>query len=84
MTNQSVEVLSDAVNAAVVRMPGRQYPGLVVQSDKLTYLKSMAYRVAELAAKAGDTELARRARGLEYEIDELITSYNEGCAKQST
>jgi hypothetical protein len=79
MTIQPIEVLSDAVNAAVVRMPGRRYPGLVVQSDKLVYLSAMANKVAELAAKSSDPELARRATNLTYEIDELMARYREGC-----
>jgi hypothetical protein len=83
MSIQSIEVLSNAVNAAVVRMPGRKRPGLVVQSDKLVYLTSLGRSVAELAANTGNQELARLAGNLGYELDELMVSYREGCEKKS-
>jgi hypothetical protein len=33
-----IDVLSDRSNAAVVKMPGRAFPGLVVQGDTLSIL----------------------------------------------
>ena len=35
MRKESVEIYSDASNAAVVRHPGRNFPGVLVQGDTL-------------------------------------------------
>lgn len=35
MRIEEVEIYSDATNAAVLRHPGRHYPGLLVQGDTL-------------------------------------------------
>jgi len=42
MRTQAVEIYSDATNAAVLRHPGRRYPGLLVQGDSLHLLCSHA------------------------------------------
>ena len=39
MERVEVELFSDGSNDAVVRMPGRQFPGMVVQGDSLWGLR---------------------------------------------
>ena len=34
-THRDIELLDATINAAVVRMPGRRFPGIVVQGDTL-------------------------------------------------
>jgi hypothetical protein len=38
MRIDQVEILSDATNAAIMRHPGRRFPGLLVQGDTLNSL----------------------------------------------
>ena len=38
MTKIEVESFSTVTNAAVIRLPGRQYPGIVIQGDSLKIL----------------------------------------------
>jgi hypothetical protein len=35
MRRETVEILSDQTNAAVMRHPGRQFPGVLIQGDTL-------------------------------------------------
>lgn len=79
MKSQAIEVLSDTVNSAVVRMPGRKFPGLVVQGDRLISLTAAAQRLAELAAASGDAKIARHSRNLHHEIHELLMDYDRVC-----
>ena len=79
MDPQSVEVLSDAVNRAVVRMPGRQFPGIVVQGDRLVSLIGAARDIAERAKALGDTELSRLAGNLLADLMELRAAYSYAC-----
>ncbi len=76
-----VEIYSDESNFAVVRQPGRQYPGSLVQGDTL----AMLVRVAEEASKAlnnGDLALAKEAI---EEISSLLAerlNHYEGVLKE--
>jgi hypothetical protein len=47
MRVDSVEIYSDTTNAAVMRHPGRRFPGVLIQSDTLS---SLVGRVKELTA----------------------------------
>ena len=71
-----IEVWSDATNMSVVRMPGRNFPGLVVQGDKLIYLNGAAARVEELASRAESEDLKREAANLHYDLQELLSDYS--------
>lgn len=74
-----IEVFSDDTNASVVRMPNRQYPGLVVQGDKLIYLNGKAMGLADEAGKSGNDRLRLLAGNLQYEIGELLAIYSAAC-----
>lgn len=54
---QHVEVLAQDTNAWVVRTPGRQYPGIVIQGDALHTLFSLAVKVHERTSKGHDDDL---------------------------
>lgn len=57
-----MDVLSDASNLAVVRSPGRAFPGLVVQGDSLYNLTATA-EAALRALEAGARDDAREHLG---------------------
>jgi predicted RNase H-like HicB family nuclease len=57
MRSESVEIYSDATNAAVMRHPGRRFPGVLIQGDTL---HTMLHRADE-ALNAGDR----------YELEDL-------------
>jgi hypothetical protein len=50
-----LEVYSDETNYAVIKPPGRQFPGCVIQGDSLRILCRSAQRIAE-HAKEGTTD----------------------------
>ncbi len=54
MRTETVEIYSDASNAAVIRHPGRQFPGMLIQGDTLHNLSKMA--TAALAGAVPDTD----------------------------
>ncbi|MEN3749630.1 hypothetical protein TPR58_20825 [Sphingomonas sp. HF-S3] len=54
MRTETVEIYSDASNAAVIRHPGRQFPGMLIQGDTLHNLSRMA--AAALAGAVPDTD----------------------------
>ncbi len=42
MRIEPVEIYSDATNAAIMRHPGRRFPGFLIQGDSLSVMKSLA------------------------------------------
>ena len=57
MTKAEVEVFSAPGNDVVIRMPGRKYPGVLVQGDSLSILVNLAASIDARAKKLGDEDL---------------------------
>jgi hypothetical protein len=47
MKKQNVAIYSDASNVAVMRHPGRSYPGSLIQGDSLFILRQLANKAKE-------------------------------------
>ncbi|MER7642723.1 hypothetical protein [Streptomyces sp. NPDC126522] len=63
MERAEAELFTDAGNDAVVRLPGRRFPGVLVQGDTLRIPSADVAELVELCA-AGDLEEARHAASL--------------------
>jgi hypothetical protein len=70
MRRIEVEVLTEAVNAAVVRLPGRSFPAAVVPGDSLAILVGLARSVRDRVRNAGDGELV----GAASELHDLLAA----------
>jgi len=55
MEVKPLEVFSEACNHGIVRMPGRNYPGCVLQGDSLKILWGLAKHIRE-GVRSGRTE----------------------------
>ncbi|MFE5832725.1 DUF6959 family protein [Streptomyces sp. NPDC056488] len=77
MERVEAELFTDGGNDAVVRLPGRRFPGLLVQGDTLSVLSADVAELVELCA-AGDLEEARRAAALlQQDLGEKLQRYND-------
>ncbi|MES9520034.1 DUF6959 family protein [Streptomyces capoamus] len=75
MEHIEAELLTDGGNDAVVRLPGRRFPGLLLQGDSLHILRGDVAEVAG-ACERGDLTGARDSAGLLLEtLDTLLTRY---------
>ena len=72
ITRIEVEAYGHEINAAVLRLPLRQYPGVLVQGDSLQNLLSIVRNVEELLAGGKVTE----AGELAGEAREILEGYN--------
>ena len=68
LKKRRLELYSDLTNAAVIRAPGRKFPGVLLQGDSLASLISVLSR-AHSAAVEGD--VGETADEIEYALDEL-------------
>jgi hypothetical protein len=69
MKIQSLEVYSHVSNYAVIKPPGRNYPGCVIQGDSLAILCQMAKTIATFA-QSGDTS----SKDFQENVQELANS----------
>jgi hypothetical protein len=81
MTKAEVEVFSPLGNDVVIRMPGRKFPGVLVQGDSLSVLVRLATAAQQLSARLDDEEL----RDITVELSELLMNkllwYEDALAK---
>jgi|WetSurMetagenome_2_1015567.scaffolds.fasta_scaffold132311_3 hypothetical protein len=77
MRRVEVEVFSEATNCPVVRMPGRKFPGVVLQGDSLSILLREADDLCQLSAKGDTAELAEAARYLRNLLSDYLKTYEE-------
>ncbi|MFJ3815250.1 DUF6959 family protein [Streptomyces sp. NPDC090056] len=77
MERVEAELFTDGGNDAVVRLPGRRFPGLLVQGDTLSVLSADVTELVELCA-AGDLEEAHRAAALlQQDLGEKLQRYTD-------
>ncbi|MGW6981869.1 DUF6959 family protein [Streptomyces sp. NPDC054932] len=77
MERVEAELFTDGGNDAVVRLPGRNFPGVLIQGDTLSILQTDVAELVELCA-AGDLEEARHVAGLLHaDLGEKLQRYAE-------
>ena len=76
---ETLELVSDASNFAVVRMPGRRFPGCVIQGDTLSILHSDLRGLEEqIRSTLGDRhELAEEAGAIAARLHERLWWYEQ-------
>lgn len=75
MRTSTIEVFSEATNAAVVHMPGRRFPGVVLQGDTLDTMAQSASRLRNFLQVGVDANAADEAALLVEELAELVVHY---------
>lgn len=81
MERKEVEVYSEVSNYGIVRMPGRNFPGAVVQGDSLSILCNQARRIVQHAENGTDTELIEEAKELLDLLEDRLSHYEQVLAE---
>lgn len=74
--NDAIKLLSKSTNYAVVQLPGRNFPGVVLQGDSLHSLLMQAEDIQKLATKHKDPDLSAEAANL-YDLLSSISKHFE-------
>ncbi len=83
MRKDVVEIYSDASNYAVMRHPGRRFPGALIQGDSLHALSQTADR-AFVAIKSGKSDEALEEIGeLREALAERLNHYKQVLAEHN-
>jgi len=77
MKKIEIDVLSETINCPVVQMPGRKYPGLVLQGDSLRILLNSTQEICEMCASEGNYELLDAATSLKDKLTGYVAAYEQ-------
>lgn len=77
MERKEIEVFTELSNFAIVRMPGRSYPGCVIQGDSLSILLRAAERAVELASTTQNQELIDEIESLKDDLAARLDHYGQ-------
>jgi hypothetical protein len=77
MERIELEVYSRSANMAVVRLPGRRWPGSVVQGDSLRHLCYLAESILERIRDDHDRELCDDAEELVELLTDRLREYDQ-------
>lgn len=81
MEQVEVGLLTPGGNNAVVQMPGRKFPGVLVQGDTMSSLLALA-EAAESLLQQGDTQRgAEEVADLANSLAEMLTGYEAALAQ---
>jgi hypothetical protein len=81
MKTEPVEIFSERSNYAIVRMPGRSFPGCVIQGDSLKILLRHALRVWELVKNSDDEDLIGETADLVEVLQSRLEHYEQVLAE---
>lgn len=74
-----VELLSRPTNFAIVQLPERNYPGVVVQGDTLNGLVNQLIQMGTLLATNQLEELSQEIESTREQLLEALTHYESVC-----
>jgi len=72
-----VECFSTEVNAVVVRTPGRQFPGVVIQGDSLHIIAKQVDEIARLSDGSHNPELQDAVSELRENLGRYVGAYED-------
>ncbi|WP_329264019.1 hypothetical protein OG223_49550 [Streptomyces sp. NBC_01478] len=76
MDRVDAELFTDGGNDAVVRLPGRRFPGVLIQGDSLHILRSDVAEVVEACGRGDLADAGESAGLLLAGLDALLARYS--------
>ena len=80
--SKQADLLSPPVNFAVVQLPARRYPGVVIQGDTLLNLCKQLERMAKLLDARELEELSDDIEFVKEQLGEAMSYFEQVCAER--
>jgi hypothetical protein len=80
MKQIQIDVLSETVNCPVVQMPGRRFPGVVLQGDSLRSVLDSVEEVRQLCSSVRNAELSAAVDLLQEKVATYVAIYEQTMA----
>ncbi|MEY9935289.1 hypothetical protein ABH926_009964 [Catenulispora sp. GP43] len=81
MERVEVELFTDGSNNAVIRMPGRQFPGVLIQGDSLASLRSDVAEIRDACLATDATEALEATESLLEDFDAVMLRYTDALER---
>ena len=81
MERVEVELFTDGSNNAVIRMPGRQFPGVLIQGDSLASLRSDVGGIRDACLASDATEALEAVNFLLEDLDAILLRYTDALER---
>jgi hypothetical protein len=75
-------LLSPASNYAVIQLPRRKLPGIIVQGDSAHSLLAQVGTIQKLANKSADEDLDAEIESLRQLLSEVVSHYEMVCSRE--
>ena len=82
MERKELEVFSKATNTAIIRAPGRKFPGVLIQGDALSNFFSDAMVLVEALSDSKDEELFFTALSMAERLEGHLLHYEQVLGEQ--
>lgn len=76
-----IEIISDRVNCPVVQIPGRRFPGVVLQGDSLRTLVDAVQEIRGLCAAGPTHEVVAAIDALEAQLAGYVACYEQAMSE---
>ena len=83
MERIELDVFSQESNYGIVRMPGRSFPGCVIQGDSLAILLRTVMRVLDRVSRVGDEELVDDVGDVVESLQDRLRHYESVLSEHS-
>lgn len=77
MKELTVLLYGEQTNNAVIKLPDRMYPGILIQIDTLENIIDIAKDLVNLSIKNGDLDLIDEAEGLFEMLKDIHQTYSD-------
>ncbi len=77
MDNEIMEIWSKVINRPVLRVPGRKFPGMLLQGDTLSSLFALSRMIRERVVQFEDSELVELSEELNDELKDILYEYEQ-------
>ncbi|HIC82332.1 MAG TPA: hypothetical protein EYH07_08775 [Kiloniellaceae bacterium] len=81
MRKEEVEIYSDASNFAIMRHPGRRFPGSLIQGDSLSILSGNAELACRLLREGNTAAALEAMEEVRESLQTRLTHYKEVLVK---
>lgn len=79
MKTVNMELFTPPGNNAIVRLPGRKYPGIVLQGDSLHVLFGLICEIRKKTEDLGGRDLLDSVDDLHQQVQQMLDFYEHVC-----
>lgn len=81
MEKKEIEIYAHSSDGSVVRMPGRRFPGVVIEGDAMSIIYNFSKSILERVQEDADADLIAWAQELKDIVHSQLHTYEEAMSR---